>query len=141
MERAEGLGAVFRCQYQVEGFFVTYDWAINNTIVSTNTETVRARRPSSPGGPATLTILATPQHNNSVVLCRATISNGIAFVRSELSITATLTVHGELVTISGEYKVIAFDLENTKLPIMPRIFFVGTSPPPSSEVVSATKWC
>ena len=99
MERAEGLEAVFSCQYQVEGVVVTYDWAINNSIVSTETETVRARRPSSPGRSTTLTVLATSQHNNSVVLCLATISNGIVFVRSELSITATLTVHGELVTI------------------------------------------
>ncbi len=96
MERAEGLEAVFRCQYQVEGFFVTYDWAINNTIVTTETETVRVRQPSSPGGPATLTILTTPQHNNSVVQCVATIRNGIVTVRSEISTTATLIVHGEL---------------------------------------------
>ena len=99
VERAEGLEAVFRCQYQAEGLTVTYDWAINNTILGADTETVRARPPSSPGGPTTLIVLATSQHNNSVVLCRATISNGIVFVRSELSITATLTNHGELVTI------------------------------------------
>ncbi len=99
VERAEGLEAVFRCQYQVEGLTVTYDWAINNSIVGADTETVRARPPSSPGGPATLTILATPQHNNSVVQCRATIRNGFDIVRSEISTTATLTVHGELVTI------------------------------------------
>ncbi len=105
MERAEGLEAVFRCQYQVEGLTVTYDWAINNSIVSTDTETVRVRRPSSPGGPATLTILATPQHNNSVVQCEAIIRNGIVFVRFEVSITATLTVHGELVIIIM-YKVL-----------------------------------
>ena len=98
VERAEGLEAVFRCQYQGEGVTVTYDWSINNTILETDTETVRARPPSSPGGPATLTILATPEHNNSVVQCVATIRNGIVTVRSEVSTTATLTVHGELVT-------------------------------------------
>ena len=97
MERAEGLEAVFKCQYQVEGFFVTYHWAINNSIVSTDTETVRVRPPSSSGGPATLIILATPQHDHSVVQCQATIRNGMITVRSEVSITATLTVHGELV--------------------------------------------
>ncbi len=99
MERAEGLEAVFSCQYQEEGFFVTYDWAINNTILGADTETVRARQPSSPDGPATLTILATPQHSNSDVQCVARVLDGIDIVRSELSITATLTVHGELVTI------------------------------------------
>ncbi len=98
MERAEGLEAVFRCQYQVEGLTVSYDWFINNSLVEADTETVRARRPSFPGEPATLTIVATPQHNNSVVQCRATISNGIEHVGSEVSDTATLAVHGELVT-------------------------------------------
>ncbi len=98
VERAEGLEAVFSCQYQVEGVVVTYDWAINNSIVRADTETVRVRPPSSPGGPATLTILATPQHNNSDVQCAAIVLDGIDIVRSEVSITATLTVYGELVT-------------------------------------------
>ena len=105
VERAEGLEAVFSCQYQVEGMTVTYDWVINNSLVYTDTETVRVCRPSSPGGPATLIILATPQHNNSVVQCVAVIRNGIVIVRSELSATATLTVHGELVIIIM-YKVL-----------------------------------
>ncbi len=84
---------------------VSYDWAINNTILGADTETVRARPPSSPGEPSTLTILATPQHNNSVVQCEAIVRNGIVFVRFEVSITATLTVHGELVIIIM-YKVL-----------------------------------
>ncbi len=97
MERAEGLEAVFRCQYQEEGLAVSYDWFINNSEVTTDTETVRARPPSIPGGPATLTILATPQHNN--FCCpTALIINGIIIVRVEVSATATLTVHGELVS-------------------------------------------
>ncbi len=96
VERAEGLEAVFRCHYQVEELTVSYDWFLNNFLVGTDTETVRARRPSSSGGPATLTILASPQHNNSVVQCGATIRNGIVIVRSEASATAILTVHGEL---------------------------------------------
>ena len=99
VERAEGLEAVFRCQYQVEGLTVSYDWTINNSLVGADTATFRARPPSSPGEPATLTILATPQHNNYVVLCRATISNGFDMLGSNISTTATLTVHGELVTI------------------------------------------
>ncbi|XP_064391332.1 uncharacterized protein LOC135339104 isoform X5 [Halichondria panicea] len=98
VERAEGLEAVFRCQYQVEGVVVTYDWAINNSLVREDTETVRVRPPSSPGEPATLTILATPQHNNSVVQCRAATRNGFDIVRSELSITATLTVYATIIT-------------------------------------------
>ncbi len=99
VERAEGLEAVFRCRYQAEGLTVSYDWTINNSLVGADTETVRARPPSSFGGPTVLIILAAPQHNNSVVQCRATISNGgFDIVRSEISTTATLTVHGELIT-------------------------------------------
>ena len=99
MERAEGLEAVFRCQYQAEGFDVlSYHWFINNFFVGAETETVRVRRPLSPGGPATLTILATPQHNNSVVYCEAIIRNGSdrAF---EISSTASLVVRGESILI------------------------------------------
>ncbi|XP_064392042.1 uncharacterized protein LOC135339714 isoform X2 [Halichondria panicea] len=98
VERAEGLEAVFRCRYQVEGLAVFYDWAINNSVVEADTATVRARPPSSPGRPSRLTILATPQHNNSVVQCRALIRNGFDIVRSEISTTATLTVHGTIIT-------------------------------------------
>ncbi len=98
VERAEGLEAEFRCLYQVEGLAVSYDWFINNFLVGTDTKTVRARRPSSPGEPTTLTILATPQHNNSVVQCLVTIRNGMDFAGSEESATVTLTIHGELVT-------------------------------------------
>ncbi len=98
MERAEGLEAVFRCQYQAERLIVTYDWFINNSLVGADTETVGVRRPSSPGGPTTLIILATPQHNNSVVYCEAIIRNGSdrAFV---ISLTASLVVHGESICI------------------------------------------
>ncbi len=94
MERAEGLEAVFRCQYQVS---VIYEWFLSDSLVAIDTETVRARPPSSFGGPATLTIVATPQHNNSIVQCEATIRNGTVFVRSEVSTTATLTVYSESV--------------------------------------------
>ncbi|XP_064391406.1 uncharacterized protein LOC135339205 isoform X2 [Halichondria panicea] len=97
VERAEGLEAVFRCQYQAEGVIVTYDWAINHSLVLTDTETIRVRRLSSPG-PTTLTILTTPQHNNSDIQCQATIRNGIIIVRYEVSTTATLTVHGTVIT-------------------------------------------
>ena len=69
-------------------------WLVFKLCNSTaDTETVRGRRPSSPGEPATLTILATPQHNNFDVQCLTTIRNGIiVHVRSEASATATLTV-------------------------------------------------
>ncbi len=98
MERAEGLEAVFRCHYQAEeGLTVTYDWFLNNSLVTADTETVRARRPSFPGEPATLTILATPQHNNSVVYCEAFIRNGPDRI-FENSSTASLVVRGESIS-------------------------------------------
>ncbi len=96
VERAEGLEAVFRCQYQAEGLTVTYDWSINNSLVTTDTDTVRARPPSSLGGSTTLSIVATPQHNNSDFQCLAIIRNGIVLVRSDASAIATLTVYGEI---------------------------------------------
>ncbi|XP_064391401.1 uncharacterized protein LOC135339174 isoform X2 [Halichondria panicea] len=95
--RAEGLEAVFRCQYQAEGFTNNYIWAINNVVVGQDTETVRARRPSSPGGPTTLTILATPQHNNSIVYCSAVIINGTDITLVDSS-TASLVVHETVLT-------------------------------------------
>ena len=91
VERAEGLEAVFRCQYQAEGLTVTYFWFVNNSLVITDTTVF-------PGEPTTLTIMATPQHNNSVVQCQTFFMDGMTIVGSELSATATLTVHGELVT-------------------------------------------
>ncbi|XP_064391314.1 uncharacterized protein LOC135339104 isoform X3 [Halichondria panicea] len=98
IERAEGLEAVFRCQYQAEGVTVIYDWAINNSLVRADTETVRVRPPSSPGGPSRLIILATTQHNNSDVQCVARVLDGIDIVRSEISTTATLTVYATAIT-------------------------------------------
>ncbi len=95
---AEGLEAVFRCQYQVEGPTGTYNWIVNHEILQTDTKTVEHRPPSSPGGRATLTMLATPQHNNSVVQCLRNIYNGTLIVGSEESATAILTVYGELIT-------------------------------------------
>ena len=97
MERAEGLEAVFRGQYQAEGFDVSYGWFINNSFVGADTDTVRVRRPSSPGGSTTMIILATPQHNNSVVYLEAIIRNGFdrTFV---ISSTASLVVRGESIS-------------------------------------------
>ncbi len=95
MERAEGLEAVFRCQYQEED--VSYDWFLNNSRVTADTETVIARRPSSHGGPTTLTILATPHHNNSVVYCVADIRNSPDRT-FEMSSTVSLVVRGESIS-------------------------------------------
>ncbi|XP_064391087.1 uncharacterized protein LOC135338914 isoform X2 [Halichondria panicea] len=95
VERAEGLEAVFSCQYQAEGLTVTYEWFLNNLIVGDGTETVRTLRRT--GEPTTLTILATPQHNNSTVYCEATIRNG-SNRPFEISSTASLFVRETVLT-------------------------------------------
>ncbi|XP_064391238.1 uncharacterized protein LOC135339045 isoform X2 [Halichondria panicea] len=98
VERAEGLEAVFNCRYQVEGFTDNYFWYMNNVVVGPDTETVRTRPPSSPaGGLATLIILATPQHNNSVVYCSAVIINGTGITLADSS-TASLVVRETVLT-------------------------------------------
>ncbi|XP_064391360.1 uncharacterized protein LOC135339139 isoform X2 [Halichondria panicea] len=97
VERAEGLEAVFRCRYQAEGFTDNYFWYINNVVVGPDTETIRARRPSFPGGSTTLTILATLQHNNSIVYCSAVIINGTDITLADSS-TASLVVHETVLT-------------------------------------------
>ena len=102
VERAEGLEAVFSCQYQAEGLTVTYNWLLNNFGIMADTETVTNRPPSSPGEPTTLIIMATPQHNNSNVQCLAIISNGMF----KISDIVTLTVHGELVNYDYVRKVL-----------------------------------
>ena len=88
---------MFSCQYQGEGLTVTYDWFLNNSLVGADTNTVRARPPSSPGGSTTLTILATPQHNNSIVYCEVDIRNG-SDRTFEISSTASLVVRGESIS-------------------------------------------
>ena len=96
---AEGLETVFECQYQgEEGLDVTYEWAINNSLVTGDTPTVRFRLPPSIGGIATLTILATPEHNESVIQCGVDVRDGLTNVRSAASAIAILVIQSELHT-------------------------------------------
>ena len=97
MVQAEGLKAVFECLYP--GVSVSYDWYINGQIHSVDPIFVVARDPLSPGAPALLMIVATPQYYNTVVQCEAHIRNGTGR-RFELSSLANLVVQGELLNFS-----------------------------------------
>ncbi len=99
--KAEGLEAVFECQYPPveDGFILSYIWAIDNVVLAVDIPTTRFRPPASSDEPATLTILAIPQHDNSVIQCVAEIRNGINIVDTEVSISANLTVKSELLNI------------------------------------------
>ena len=70
MVQAEGLEAVFECQYQTESP-VTYDWFINGRLHQLNTPDVSSMLPLTPNDIATLRIAAIPRHDNTVVQCEA----------------------------------------------------------------------
>ena len=90
--QAEGLNAVFECLYPAA---TAYSWAINGTFLSDFPSDIVTDSPSW-DSPASLTIPAIPEYNNTVIQCRA-----IAVVGGSnqvlLSDNATLTVYGESV--------------------------------------------
>ena len=67
MIQAEGLEAVFECLYPGA---TAYSWAINGTFLSVYPPDVVADSPSG-DSPASLTIPATPEYNNTVIQCGA----------------------------------------------------------------------
>ena len=101
MRQAEGLEAVFECLYPGAS---SYGWAINGTFLSVYPPDLVAVSPSgdsldsieSRDSPASLTIPARPEYNNTVVQCRAYVVVGRS-VQVLLSDDATLTVYGESV--------------------------------------------
>ena len=78
--QAEGLEAVFECLHP--GGETSHDWSVNGTILSSLSPDITSDIVSSPsvgGSLATLTIPATPEYNNTVVQCKATVVvNGTA---------------------------------------------------------------
>ena len=90
--QAEGLMAVFECLYPGA---TAYSWAINGTFLSVYPSDLVAVSPSG-GSPASLSIPAIPEYNNTVVQCRAivVVGGGILVLLSD---NATLTVYGESV--------------------------------------------
>ena len=89
MIQAEGLEAVFECLYPGA---TAYSWAINGTFLSLYPPDVVADSPSG-GSPATLTVPAIPEYNNTVIHCEAVVRvrGGAKFVLSD---NATFLVQG-----------------------------------------------
>ena len=87
--QAEGLEAVFECLHPGA---TSYGWAINGTFLSVYPSDLVAVSPSG-DSPASLTILARPEYNNTVVQCEAVVrvGGGAVFVLAD---NATLTVQG-----------------------------------------------
>ena len=92
--QAEGLETVFECLYPGA---ISYAWAINGTFLSDYPPGIVTDSPSG-GSPATLTIPAIPEYNNTVIQCRAIVVVG-GDIQLPLSDNATLTVYGESVIL------------------------------------------
>ena len=91
---AEGQEAVFECLYPAA---TAYSWAINGTFLSNFPPDIVTDSPSG-GSPASLTIPAIPEYNNTVIQCGAIVVVG-GDVQVLLSDNATLTVSGESVIL------------------------------------------
>ena len=91
--QAQGLNAVFECLYPGAIFHI---WGFNGEFPVANSypPNVTSTRPSGVI-PATLTIPATAQYNNTVVQCRVIVEIGDGFV-GKLSENSTFQVQGRL---------------------------------------------
>ena len=89
--QAQGLNAVFECQYPGAQ---NHNWGFNGDFPTCDSYPldVTVTLPSG-DTPATLTIPATAQYNNTVVQCEALVRDGRVFIL-ELSVNATLQVQG-----------------------------------------------
>ena len=101
--QVEGMNVVFECLYPNA---TAYGWAFNGTQLSFLPSDV-GTNPSSGGSPASLTIPAKPQYNNTVVHCEA-VGEGIGNIRSE---SATLKVQGTCTCILCIISGIAMDIK------------------------------
>ena len=86
--QAEGLEAVFECLYPNA---TAYSWAFNGMFQSVYPPDIVAVSPSG-DSPASLTISAIPEYNNTIVQCGATVPPPMGGF--PLSVSATLTVYG-----------------------------------------------
>ena len=94
MVQAEGLEAVFECQYPGA---LLHGWGLNGEFLDDDQFPPDVTRipPSGDSPAARLIIPATPQYNNTVVQCIAIVKEGGGYlVRSVLSFNATLQVQG-----------------------------------------------
>ena len=88
--QAEGLEAVFECLHPGA---TAYGWALNGTFLSVYPPNIVTNSPSG-DSPASLTIPAIPEYNNTVVQCRAIVEVGRGSFMVVRSDSATLTVNG-----------------------------------------------
>ena len=80
MVQAEGLEAVFECGYPDP---VSFAWFVNESFASVSNPPQGVRG----GGTPTLSILALPLYNNTVVWCRATDEDdGVQYLSNEVSL-------------------------------------------------------
>ena len=84
--QAEGMNVVFECLYPNA---TSFSWAVNGTSRSVFPPDIVAVSPSG-DSPASLTIPAKPEYNNTVVHCEA-VGEGVGNVRSE---SVSLKVQG-----------------------------------------------
>ena len=88
VNQAEGLEAVFKCLYPGA---ISYAWAINGIFQSVFPPDIMAVSPSE-DSPASLTIPAIPEYNNTVIQCGATVPGPMGGFLPSVSVT--LTVYG-----------------------------------------------
>ncbi len=97
--QAQGLNAVFECLYRGA---ITHTWGLNGEFPTDDSypPDVTVTPPSNSGViPATLTIPATAQHNNTVVQCRVIVEID-GFVEKLLSENSTFQVQGRLACVT-----------------------------------------
>ena len=87
--QVEGTNVVFECLYPN---VTAYGWAFNGTRLAFFPSDVGTDSPSG-DSPASLTIPAIPEYNNTVVHCEA-VGGGVGNIRSE---SATLKVQGTII--------------------------------------------
>ena len=125
VRQAEGLKAVFECLHP--GGETSHDWFVNGTFLSSLSPIRSSDIVSSPsleGSPGSLTILARPEYNNTVVRCRAiVVVNGTADLA--LSDIAHLTVQGKRMPTPGK-TCLHLHISRTFLIIQCHIFNLNT---------------
>ena len=94
--QAQGVDAVFECRYPGAQ---NHNWGLNGEFPTEDTYPPDVTvTPSSNDIPATLTIPAIAQYNNTVVQCEAVVRDGRGFI-SKLSVNATLHLQGNYVVV------------------------------------------
>ncbi len=94
--QAQGLNAVFECQYPGTH---NYNWGFNGEFPTESSYPEVTVTPSSGDIPAKLTIPATAQYNNTVVQCETVVRAGRVFI-PKLSVNATFQVQGRLAFVT-----------------------------------------